>query len=423
VRNRLVRLLCLVIAVVGVTAVAPASVLAEAAIPMPVSIYYQGTYEYHESAVTDTSVLSYVNQKVVWQWFASGVVPISFNGSRTYGVDNLRGVLSVLGASSGGASNCTYNAGSGASTPIRVSLLDDHGTFQAGYGLGIPGAAATCGGQTSAPTDVLDCDFNSCDAGPCPGAPPAVSTDRFEPDVLTAFEPTTSYLKTGYVPLTGPHDHVLGWSGEEYDLPADTGSFSTSCRSSPTVTETDSISLTSNVEVTLNSSDDLDVDFPDSLPPTPPTDEIALHPALPSNPTISIPPDSPQLPDYPGLNELTPNLAPKKTTPSGSNPAVGIITIRCPRQDQRCEGALSVTATGGAPHGVLGRRSYSVPGGKDEILNVRLASSAGAVLNRAGRLRVRVAVNSDVMPGSRRSSGHRTVLLTKLPSVATTASG
>jgi len=187
--------------------------------------------------------------------------------------------------------------------------------------------------------------------------------------------------------------------------------------------ETDTISLESDVGINLYSGRDLDIDLPNSLPPTPLTDLIALHPNQPSNPSISVPPDSPQLTGYPGLDELAPNVAPKKTTPSGPNPAVGIISIRCPRHDQRCEGTFSVTATGGAPRGVLGRRSYSVPGGDDEILNVRLASSVGAVLNRAGRLRVRVTVNSDVMPGSQRSSGHRTVLLTKFPSIPSPPSG
>ena len=144
VRARLVSLLCLVVAGVAVGAAAPASVLAESSIPIPVVIVYQGSYEYHEMATRAGTVESYVNQTVEWEWSAQGNVPISFNGSRTYGVANLRGALIVSGASSGGAANCTYSAGSGASAPIRVSLLDDHGIMQAGYGLGIPGAAATC---------------------------------------------------------------------------------------------------------------------------------------------------------------------------------------------------------------------------------------------------------------------------------------
>ena len=72
---------------------------------------------------------------------------------------------------------------------------------------------------------------------------------------------------------------------------------------------------------------------------------------------------------------------------------------------------------------MLGRRSYSVPGGEDGIFNVQLASSAGAVLNRKGRLSVRVAVNSDVAPSSAGSSGHRTVLLTKSPTIPGVPSG
>jgi hypothetical protein len=417
VRARLGGVLCLVVAAVSVGALAPASVSAEAAIPIPVTVLYEGSYEYHETAEKAGAVVSYVNQKVTWSWYASGSVPVSLDGSRAYGVENLPGTLSVSGASSGGASNCFYSAGAGASAPIRISLLDDHGTLQAGYGLGIPGAAATCGGQASSPTDVLDCDFNSCDAGICPGAPPAVSTARFQTDVLTAFQPTTSYLKTGYVPLATDEDHDLGWSDKDYDLPADTGSVSSVCGSNPQISETETVSLTSYVVVDLNSKDNLNVDFPNSLPPTPLTDLIALHPSQPSNPSVSVPPEVPQLPDYPGLGELARKLVPENTTPSGSNPSVGIISVRCPRQDRRCEGTVSVAATGGDPRGVLGRRSYSLPGGEDEILNVGLESSAGVVLNRVGRLRVRVTVNSYVMPGSRRASGHRTVLLTTFPSV------
>lgn len=412
-------MLCLVIAA-AVGAVAPTSVLAEAAVPIPVTIGYQGSYQYHEMAVRAGTVISYVNQTFEWNWNAAGTVPLSINGSRGYGVENLPGKLSVSGASSGTGSDCVYSAGSGASTPIRVSLLDENGDLQAGYGLGIPGAAAACGGPASSPTDVLDCDFNSCQAGICPEGPPAVGPQRFETDVLTAFEPTTAYLKTGYLPLARTHA-ALGAASQDYALPAETESDTTTCQSN--VTETETVSVTSLVLVTMDGVDHLTADFPHSLPPTPLTDLIALDPDLPSDPSISIPPDSPQLPDYPGLDELDPNLVSNKTTTSDANPAVGIISIRCPRRDRRCEGTLSVTATGGAPRGVLGRRSYSVPGGEDEILNVPLASSAGAVLNRVGRLRVRVTVNSDVMPGSSHSAGHRTVLLTKFPSIPGVPSG
>jgi hypothetical protein len=140
-----------------------------------------------------------------------------------------------------------------------------------------------------------------------------------------------------------------------------------------------------------------------------------LKPERPSNPSVSVPPDSPQLPDYPGLDELTPKLGSQHTTLSGSNPAAGIITVRCPHEDRRCEGTLSITATGGVPRGVLGRRSYSVQGGEDEILNVPLTNNAATALNRRGRLSVRVTVNSDVIPGSHRASGHRNVLLSQTP--------
>jgi hypothetical protein len=153
-------------------------------------------------------------------------------------------------------------------------------TWQAGYGIAIPGAAATCGGQASCPTDVLDCDFNTC-AGICPSGPPAISTVRFQADVQTAFEPTTDYLKT----------------------------------------------ITSDVYVDLNSADDLDVDFPNRDDPTPRTDQVTLKPERPSNPSVSVPPDSPQLPDYPGLDELTPNSVRSirrcraLTRPLGSSPS------------------------------------------------------------------------------------------------------
>jgi hypothetical protein len=413
------------VAALAVGAVARASVLAAATIPIqPVSveITYEGVYEYHETADdSNGTVVSYVNQKIGWRWTASGSVPVTFDGSKEYGVANLPGHLRIAGASSDTGAysppqNCTYGAGSGASSPIQVSLLlEGNGTFKAGYGIGIPGAASTCGGQaSSSPTDVLDCDFNSCD-GICPAGPPAVSSARFQTDVQTAFQPTTDYTDTGYEPLAGDHDKILGFSTVGYGLPEDTGSVQTSCQKlNSVVYELDTISIISTVDVSVNSGN---VNFPTTLPAKSLPDLIALDPDLPSNPSISIPPDSPQPPDYPGLDELSPKLASKKTTSSGSHPTVGVITIRCPQKDRRCAGTLSVTATGRAPKGVLGRRSYSVPGGKEGILNVPLVSSAGTVLNRKGRLSVHVTVKSDVTPGSHHASGHRNVLLTKTPTI------
>jgi len=50
-------------------------------------------------------------------------------------------------------------------------------------------------------------------------------------------------------------------------------------------------------------------------------------------------------------------------------------------------------------------------------------SLAFAPSNHRYNARVRVAVNSDVMPSSQRSSGHRTVLLTRFPSILGVQSG
>ena len=122
--------------------------LAEAAIPIPVTITYQGVYEYHETAISDGTVISYSNQRIAWGWRASGSVPISFNGSTQYGVANLPGHLTVLGVSSdtgayGPPQSCTYSAGSSASAPIHISLLDDR-EFQAEYGVVIPERSPAC---------------------------------------------------------------------------------------------------------------------------------------------------------------------------------------------------------------------------------------------------------------------------------------
>lgn len=423
-RARFFGVLCLLLAAVGVSTVAGTSVVAAATFPVqPVSvtITYEGAYEYHETAASKGMAVSYINQKIGWGWRASGTVPLAYDGSKEFGVANLPGHLSVAGASAdtgayGPGQNCTYSAGSGASSPIHVSLVEDDGTFQVGYGIGIPGAASVCNGQaTTTPTDVLDCDFNSCDAAICPAGPPAISTDRFKTNVQTAFHPTTDYTDTGYESLDFDHDKIRGSSFVGYGLTGDVGKIETSCQQLNSVTsELDTIAIISTVDVQVSSGD---VDFPTTLPAKSLPDLITLDPDLPSNPSVSIPPDSPQPPDYPGLDELSPKLASKATKPAGSHPIVGVITIRCPQKDRRCAGTVSVTGAGGAPKGVLGSRSYSVPGGKDGILNVRLSSSAGATLNGKGRLSVRVTVNSDVMPGSHRATGHRTVLLTTSPTI------
>jgi hypothetical protein len=399
------------VAALAVSAVARASVLAAATIPVqPVSVTvtYDGVYEYHETAASKGMAVSYVNQKIAWRWTASGTVPLAYDGSKEFGVANLPGHLSVGGASADTGAyaaplSCTYSAGSAASSPIHVSLLEDDGTFQVGYGIGIPGAAATCG------------DFNSCDATICPAGPPAISTDRFKTNVQTAFQPTTDYTDTGYDSLDFDHDKIRGSSFVGYGLTGDVGKIETSCQKlNSVVSELDTIAIISTVDVSVNSGN---ANFPTTLPAKSLPDLITLAPDLPSNPSVSIPPDSPQPPDYPGLDELSPKLASKKTTSSGSHPTVGVITIRCPHKDRRCAGTLSVTASGGSPKGVLGRRSYSVPGGKDGIVNVQLTSSAGTVLNRKGRLSVRATVNSAVTPGSHHASGHRTVLLTTPPTI------
>ena len=250
-------MLCLVVAAVGFSAVAPATVPAAGATQIPVEIIYKGTYEYHEKAENGGLVVSYVNQDVTWCWRASGSVPLVpvSSGSKTklYGVKDLRGHLSVSGISSdtgnsAPAQTCHYKAGAlSASSPIEVSLRENHGALEAGYGVGIPEVAASCdGGAYSGPSDVLNCDLDLCEAGICAAAPPAItSAAKDRPPIETAFKPTTDYTKTGYVSL-----NKLGWSDVKYDLPAKLGSVSTTCnRLNNYYDESERISISSSVYV------------------------------------------------------------------------------------------------------------------------------------------------------------------------------
>lgn len=249
--------MCFIVAAVVVSAVAPATVIAAGA-AFPVEIVYKGTYEYHEKAENGGTVVSYTNQDLTWHWTASGSVSV-YGGSNTkmYGVKELRGHLSVSGietetGNSGPGQTCNYKAGAlSASAPIQVSLREDHGDLQAGYGVSIPEAAASCnGGPRGGPVDVLDCDLNLCEAGICPAAPPAISSAaKFKPPVETAFAPTTDYTKTGYVPF----NKKLGSSEVKYDLPANLGSLTTTCHVlNSNVEETEKISISSTVYVFLN---------------------------------------------------------------------------------------------------------------------------------------------------------------------------
>jgi hypothetical protein len=259
VRARLIGVVCLAVAALVVSAVTPASVLGAGA-TFPVEIVYKGSYEYHEKAEEGGTVISYINQDLTWDWSASGSVPISGGSStKMYGVKELRGHLTVsgIGSETGGyatGQTCKYRAGDYlASTPIQVKLQVDPGGLQAGYGLGIPGAVARCnGGPGRHPEDVLYCDLTLCEGGICPATPPAIdSAAKFKPPVETAFEPTTDYTKTGYVPI----DKKLSSSEVNYDLPADLGSVSTTCHVlKGYVDETERISISSTVYVFIKKS-------------------------------------------------------------------------------------------------------------------------------------------------------------------------
>ena len=78
---------------------------------MPVRILYLGSYEYHEIARTPNgTIVSYVNQNLEWNWTATGGVPVAFNGSRLYGVENLPGKLGLAARLCPAASSSTTSA-------------------------------------------------------------------------------------------------------------------------------------------------------------------------------------------------------------------------------------------------------------------------------------------------------------------------
>lgn len=365
---------------------------------LPVRVDYQGVYEYHESAQQAGMSWSTVDQTFSWAWSASGELPLA-----TFSTALLPGRLTVAGeekttSAAGPPTDCKYSAPP-SSLPMRLTQSE----LAVGYGLGIPGADAACGGGAPAgPSDVLACDLNTCDAGICPAGPPAVSTERFQTPVLTAFKPTTSYLNTGYRALYDSAGTLWGTVTDSFDLPPASGMLTTNCLQG--ITETVQMSIISDVTISVNdgANGPFSVNFPDGQFPdiSPPIPLLPVQPLALGIPTISVPPVVPQPPDV--------TTAP----PPGPDPVTGVIEIRCPRRDRRCRGAVTVTGTTGGPRGVLGRVAYSAAGGQDTLLGVRLDAAAGAMLRQAGQLSVRVSVSSVVLPGSRRSSGHRTVLLT-----------
>jgi len=400
VRGRVALVVCLLATVGWLGATVPAPALAGEGVPFTVD--YQGVYTYHEDAQKGGEPLSTADQTFGWDWHAAGEIPFVLDGAEAA---NLPGRLIVTGQETttgayGPPTKCTYSAGNGESSAIRLSRdASDPFGDGVGYGIGIPGAVGTCNGMTPTipqPSDVLACDFNTCDAGICPAGPPAVSTDRYKTPVLTAFEPTTDYTKTGYVSLRGASG-LFGTVTTPYSLPRATGLLNTSCQSD--VAESVRLTISSAVTVSILEGD-LSINFPDGEFPNlgEPGELIKLEPGRSDIPLIYVPPAVQEPPEV-----GTPPAAPME-------PAVGVFTIRCPRRVARCKGEIVVTGLAGAPRGTLGRRSYSLAGGKDNIMDVGLGDAAGAVLERAGRFRVHVEATADTASGE--SKGGRDVVVT-----------
>jgi hypothetical protein len=420
VRGRVARALCLLATVGGVSAAASAPALAGDGVPFTVD--YQGVYTYHEDSQQGGKPLSTVDQTFGWDWHAAGEVPVGLDGAESaVGLDgaesaNLPGRLIVTGQeTTTGASTpptkCTYSAGDEESSAIRLSLdASDPFGDGVGYGIGIPGAVATCGGVSPGPdnvSDVLACDFKTCDAGICPAGPPAVSADRYKTPVLTAFEPTTSYTKSGYVSLRGASG-LFGTVTTPYNLPRAEGLLNTSCQSD--VAESVRMTISSAVTVSILQSD-LYFNFKDGEFPNlgEPGELIHLEPGRSDIPLIYVPPKSQEPPPI-----STPPAPPME-------PAVGVITIRCPRRVPRCKGEIVVTGGPGAPRGTLGHRTYSLAGGEDNIMSVGLGGAAAAVLAGSGKLQVHVEAIADTASGE--SRGARNVVVTAFKPILGTPRG
>jgi hypothetical protein len=348
---------------------------------------YSGVYGFHTTAYQHGStLLSKVDQTFGWTWHAEGT-PDPGGGLTPLQVT---GTLDSSSANS--AQHCTYDAGTDAAAPIDASEL--YADFS--YATGIPGATATCNGVRGGQSDPLACDFTGCSTL-CTD-PPAVTTDKFQTPVLTAFKPTTSYLPA---PATSFVDAQGDWGTitQSFDLPSAAGVIDGSCPG--TITESGQMTITSQVTISLlDTRDGFTLNFKDGVWPDP------LHPISildppggPYAPIVIVPPKTDQPPEV--------TLPPPATD---SAPVVGIIGIRCPRRDGHCRGTVVVTGTGTASR-TIGHRAFVTTGGHEALVAVALAANVRATLRRSGHTTVRVRIASVTTPGSRHFHASRTVQL------------
>lgn len=361
---------------------------------LQLTVDYSGVYGFHTTAYQHGStLLSKVDQTFGWTWHAEGT-PNS-GGALTA----LPGRLQVAGTLDSFSANtvpsvqrCTYDAGTDAAAPIDASQL--YADFS--YGTGIPGATATCNGVRGGQEDPLACDFNGCDTL-CID-PPAVTTDKFQTRVLTAFKPTTTHLPARDTSFVDAQDE-WGTITRSFDLPSATGAFDGSCPGS--VTESGQMTITSQVTISLlDTRDGFTVNFPDGVWPDPIKPIPLLDPpGGPHAPILLAPPKTDQPPEV--------TLPPPATD---SAPVVGIIGVRCPRRDGHCRGTVVVTGPGTASR-TIGHRAFATTGGHEALVAVALAPDVRATLRRSGRTTVRVGIASLTTPGSRHFHASRTVQL------------
>ena len=279
---------------------------------------------------------------------------------------NLRPLKSTLSEegtinASGGTTpteHCTLRAGANAHDALELSTTDD--SLKIGFNYGIPANnVSSTGSQQGCDVfdgDALLCDQNGCGTF-CPGGPPAVTTQKFDPSVAGAFRPSTATANDSYTDLADNNGDFWGTATRRFGLPASTGTFSATCGD---LTESDKLTIASpSVVVTLLNDGPLgihfqDPDFPTLFPPIP----LILLPHNPSGlkPIILLPPKSPQPPDT--------------VPPNPGEPVVGGIIIRCPKRDKRCTGTL--TARNGKQGPTLGTTTFSLQGGTDELTDIPL---------------------------------------------------
>ena len=361
---------------------------------LQLTVDYSGVYGFHTTAYQHGStLLSKVDQTFGWTWRAQGTPNSAGALTPLPGRLQVAGTLDSFSANTvPSAQHCTYDAGTDATAPIDASQL--FADFS--YGTGIPGATATCNGARGGQADPLACDFNGCDTL-CTD-PPAVTTDKFQTPVLTAFKPTTSYLParaTSFVDAQGDWGTIT----RSFDLPSATGAFDGSCPGS--VTESGQMTITSQVTVSLlDTRDGFTLIFKDGVWPDP------LHPVSildppggPYAPIVIVPPKTDQPPEV--------TLPPPATD---STPVVGIIGVRCPRRDGHCRGTVVVTGPGTASR-TIGHRAFATAGGYEALVAVALAANVRAALRRSGHTTVRVRIASVTTPGSRHFHASRTVQL------------